>query len=86
MTIPAKLLTEMAGTFLFFSVIALSGRLGPMAPAGERRAAAPQRRHRKVLGEDISARTRAANSGFVAWNAAHDSTRMTMWHALLWQL
>ena len=32
MVLGAKLLTEMVGTFLFFSVIALSGGAGPLAP------------------------------------------------------
>ncbi len=32
MTPRAKLLTEMAGTFIFFSVIAFSSPLGAMAP------------------------------------------------------
>lgn len=32
MTLPAKLLTEVAGTFVFFAVIALSGHAGSLAP------------------------------------------------------
>lgn len=32
MTLPAKLLTEFAGTFIFFTVIALSGSAGALAP------------------------------------------------------
>jgi aquaporin Z len=32
MTMVAKLLTELVGTFLFFTVIALSGPIGPLAP------------------------------------------------------
>ena len=32
MTLIARLLTELVGTFLFFSVIALSGSAGPLAP------------------------------------------------------
>jgi aquaporin Z len=32
MTLAARLLTELVGTFIFFSVIALSGPVGPLAP------------------------------------------------------
>jgi len=32
MTLAAKLLTELLGTFLFFTVIALAGLIGPLAP------------------------------------------------------
>jgi aquaporin Z len=32
MTLSAKLLTELVGTFVFFAVIALSGHAGPLAP------------------------------------------------------
>ncbi len=32
MSLPAKLLTELVGTFVFVSVIALSGPIGPLAP------------------------------------------------------
>jgi aquaporin Z len=32
MTLAAKLLTELLGTFLFFTVIALAGPIGPLAP------------------------------------------------------
>ncbi len=32
MTLPAKLLTEFVGTFIFLTVIALSGSAGPLAP------------------------------------------------------
>jgi hypothetical protein len=32
MTRPVRLLTELVGTFIFLSVIALSGPVGPLAP------------------------------------------------------
>src|SRR6266536_388991 len=32
MTLPAKLMTELVGTFVFISVIAVSGPIGPISP------------------------------------------------------
>ena len=32
MTLPAKLLTELVGSFVFMTVIALAGAIGPLAP------------------------------------------------------
>ena len=49
MTLAAKLLTELLGTFLFFTVIALAGLIGPLAPLAIGGAARRQARRRRSL-------------------------------------